>query len=191
MKLIFITLLTIMTSLFTNKTLTETESHYAVIKKLDNVEIREFKNLIYASYTPVNDIDRDNSFRNIASYIFGGNNRDEKIEMTSPVVIKLHHHNEMAFIMPEKYTIKNLPTPNNKKIRIYEEESSIKACIRYSGYSNIKTEKKKIESLKKTLKKYKINHKNDFEVLVYNSPWRFINRRNEIIVSVNYQSKKN
>ena len=93
--------------------------------------------------------------------------------------------------MPEKYTIKNLPTPNNKKIRIYEEESSIKACIRYSGYSNIKTEKKKIESLKKTLKKYKINHKNDFEVLVYNSPWRFINRRNEIIVSVNYQSKKN
>ena len=95
----------------------------AVITKLDNVEIREFKNLIYASYIPINDIDRNNSFRNIANYIFGGNNRDEKIEMTSPVIIILHNQNEMAFIMPKKYTLNSLPKPNNNKIKLYEEKS--------------------------------------------------------------------
>ena len=190
MKLILITLLIAMTPFFTNKTLSNTESsHYTIITKIDNIEIREFKNLTYASYTPINDIDRDNSFRNVASYIFGGNNREEKIAMTSPVVIKLHNQNEMAFIMPKKYTINNLPKPNNKEIKLYEERSSIKACIRYSGYSNNNTEKTKVESLKKTLKKHNIKHKNDFEVLVYNSPWKFINRRNEIIVSIEYKTR--
>ena len=191
MKLIFITLLTTMASFFSTKIFTDLESnHYTIITKLDNVEIREFKNLIYASYIPVNDIDRNNSFKNIASYIFGGNNRDEKIAMTSPVIIKLHNQNEMAFIMPKKYTINSLPEPNNNKIQLYEERSSIKACIRYSGYSNNNTEKAKIQALKKTLKKHNIKHKNDFEVLVYNSPWKFINRRNEIIVSIEYEIQK-
>ena len=187
MKLILITLLIVINPFLTNKMLSNTEaSHYTVITKLDNVEIREFKNLIYASYIPINDIDRNNSFRNIANYIFGGNNRDEKIEMTSPVIIKLHNQNEMAFIMPKKYTLNSLPKPNNNKIKLYEEKSSTKACITYSRYSNNKTEKAKIKELKKTLKKHNIKYKNDFEVLVYNSPWKFINRRNEIIVSVEY-----
>ena len=191
MKSLFIISLTIMTPFFTNNNLKDLENdHYTVIKKIDNIEIREFKNLIYASYTPKDDVDRNNSFRNIAGYIFGGNNRNEEIAMTSPVVIKLHNQHEMAFIMPDNYNIKNLPTPKNKNIHIYEEKSNTKACIRYSGYSNSKTEEKKINELKNILKKYKINHQDDFEVLVYNSPWRFINRRNEIIVSVEYQNNK-
>ena len=191
MKLILITLLIVITPFFTNKILSNTEvSHYTLIAKLGNVEIREFKNLIYASHTPLNDIDRNNSFRNIASYIFRENNRDEKIEMTSPVIIKLHNQNEMAFIMPKKYTINSLPKPNNNKIKLYEEKSSTKACITYSGYSNNNTEKAKIQALKKTLKKHNIKHKNDFEVLVYNSPWKFINRRNEITVSVEYEIQR-
>ena len=178
-----------MTALFTHNTLAVLNKHYIIIKKLDNIEIREFKDLIYASYTPADKIDRNNSFKNVASYIFRGNNRSEEIAMTSPVVIKLHNQNEMAFIMPNNYTLNNLPLPNNKSIKIYKEKSSIKACIIYSGYSNSKTEKKKIESLKNTLRKYKINHRNDFEVLVYNSPWKVLNRRNEIVVSIQYEKE--
>ena len=96
----------------------------------------------------------------------------------------------MAFIMPKQYSLNNLPIPNNKKIRIYKEKACIKACIKYSGYSNSKTEKKKIASLKNTLRKYNINHKDDFEVLVYNSPWKVLNRRNEIVVSVQYEKEQ-
>ena len=42
-----------------------------------------------------------------------------KIAMTSPVVIKLHNENEMAFIMPNKYDIISLPKPKNTDINIY------------------------------------------------------------------------
>ena len=36
-----------------------------------------------------------------------------------------------------------------------------------------------------------IPHKNDFEVLVYNSPYKVFNRRNEVVVSVNHNNKTN
>ena len=81
------------------------------------------------------------SFRNIAPHIFGENSRSEKIEMTSPVVIKMHNNNEMAFIMPNRYELENLPKPHNNKLELYEEKSNIKAAIRYSGYSNSEKEK--------------------------------------------------
>ena len=103
---------------------------------------------------------------------FGGNKSETKIEMTSPVVIKLHNNNEMAFIMPEEYTLKNLPKAENKDLSIYEETSKIKACISYSGYSNSDKENRYIEKQKQQLERYNISHKNDFEVLIYNSPYK-------------------
>ena len=41
------------------------ENHYTLIKKLDNIEIRKYKDLIYTTYTPKNLADRNNSFRNV------------------------------------------------------------------------------------------------------------------------------
>ena len=78
-----------MGSLFaiTNFSKDNDNGHYTVIKKIKNIEIREYKNLIYASYTP-KETERNNSFRNVAGYIFGSNDKNEKIAMTSPVVIK-------------------------------------------------------------------------------------------------------
>ena len=190
MKIILITVTGIITFLFTIKPFTKTkDNHYIVIKKTENIEIRQYKKLIYVSYIPENIKDRDNSFRNVAGYIFGGNKTETKIEMTSPVVIRLHNKNEMAFIMPDEYTLQNLPKAKNNKLLMYEEPSNLKASIAYSGYSNNEKEKNYIQKLKQELQKYSIPHKNDFEVLVYNSPYQFLNRRNEIIVSIEDKNK--
>jgi len=110
--------------------------------------------------------------------------------MTSPVVIKTHNNYEMGFIMPEGYNMKNIPKPNNKKIKIYEEPPSTKATISYSGYTNKKIEEKKIRELKKELEKQKIKFENDFEILVYNSPYKIFNRKNEISVTVKINDKQ-
>ncbi len=163
--------------------------NYTILEKIDDIEIREYKKLIYASYTPTSINERNGSFRNIAGYIFGDNEKMQKIDMTSPVIIKLHNNNEMAFIMPEEYSLNNLPKPKNTDIDIYEEPSNIKACLKYSGYSNKRIEKKKIKQLTEQLNKYNIEHKNDFEVLVYNSPYQLLNRKNEIVVSIQYNNK--
>ena len=94
------------------------ENDYEVLKIIENVEIRSYKEMIYASYTPKNDDNRNNSFKLIANYIFGGNSRNEQIPMTSPVVIKPYKNNEMAFLMPKNYTITSLPRPNSDEIKI-------------------------------------------------------------------------
>jgi len=188
MKTITIVTIIILLLFFTKNLFSaDAEKNYSIIKKVENIEIRQYKSTIYASYTPKNEKERNNSFRKVAGYIFGDNTNNQKINMTSPVVIKLHNNYEMAFLMPKQYKLENLPKPNNKEIKIYTEPGNLKACIRYSGYTNNTIENKKINELKKVLLKYNYNHKNDFEVLVYNSPFDFINRRNEIIVTINME----
>ena len=50
--------------------------------------------------------------------------------------------------------------------------------------------KKKIGELKKELEEQKIKFENDFEILVYNSPYKIFNRKNEISVSVKTNVKE-
>tara|TARA_B110000459_G_scaffold181761_1_gene209424 strand:- start:163 stop:1281 length:1119 start_codon:yes stop_codon:yes gene_type:complete len=167
----------------------DSEKNYTIIKKIENIEIRQYKSTIYASYVPKNEMEKNNSFRKVAGFIFGDNTKNEKISMTSPVVIKIHNDYEMAFLMPKKYNLENLPKPNDKEIKIYTEPGNLKACIKYSGYTNNSVENRKIKELKKILLKNNFNHENDFEVLVYNSPFDFLNRRNEITVTINMDIK--
>ena len=189
MKLTLISIIGIILLFFTINIFTEIkETHYTLIKKIQNIEIRKYQKLTYVSYIPEDAKDRNNSFRNVAGYIFGNNETEKKIDMTSPVVIKLHNNNEMAFIMPKEYTLNNLPKPQNQNLLIYEEPANIKACITYSGYSNKKKESIYIDKLKKILRENNITHNNDFDLLVYNSPYQFYNRKNEIAVSINYKN---
>ena len=167
------------------------EHDYKVLKVIDEVEIRAYDEMIYASYTPQNESDRSSSFKMIANYIFGGNATNEEISMTSPVVMKPYDNHEMAFIMPGHYSLNSLPKPNNSQIKISKIPSSTKSAIRYSGYSNVKIENKKKEELIAVLSAHNISHENDFEVLVYNSPYKLFNRRNEVVVSVNLNNKVN
>ena len=44
-------------------------NHYKVIGNVDNVEIRDYNNLLYVSYVPMNKSDRSNSFRRVADFI--------------------------------------------------------------------------------------------------------------------------
>ncbi len=167
------------------------EGYYTKINTIDNIEIRRYNQVVCASYIPKNKADRDNSFRNVAGYIFGKNSDKQKIAMTTPVIIRLHNNNEMAFIMPKSYEFDNLPIPDNRNVNLYKQTGQTKAAITYSGFTNEKKEKEKIKELKSILSKNKIEYDNDFEVLVYNSPFEFINRKNEIIVSIKYKEENN
>jgi len=158
---------------------------YKVLRTVENVEIREYVPLLFASYiNSGKENNQNSSFRVLANYIFGSNEAEEKIAMTSPVVIKLFNDNEMLFRMPKKYNKKNIPKPNNTSVKFLETSSTQKAVIRYSGYTNKEKEKRKIIELKEILKKYGIEHTNQFELFVYNSPYKFFNRRNEISVNI-------
>ena len=104
--------------------------------------------------------------------------------MTSPVTMRQYGNGEMIFRLPNKFLNEKVPDPQNKKIKIFKLEPKIKAAIRYSGYTNSKIEKRKTEELLQVLMNNKIEHKNDIEVDIFNSPFQFINRRNEITVTI-------
>ena len=53
----------------------------------------------------------------IANYIFGGNTANEEISMTSPVVMKPYDNHEMAFIMPNHYTLSSYLNQTTVKSR--------------------------------------------------------------------------
>ena len=158
---------------------------YEVGQIIEKIEIRAYNPALFASYINNEQADTQNSsFRVLADYIFGSNERAEEIAMTSPVVIRLFNDNEMLFRMPEKYNTENLPKPNNEKVKFIETNYVQKAVIKYSGYSNAEREAKKIEELKIILEKYNIQHNNKFELFVYDPPYKFFNRRNEISVNI-------
>lgn len=170
-------------SLFSNsQSLNDT---YNVLKKVGKVELREYQPLLFVSYKNNYDIDNQNSsFRVLADYIFGANETQEKIAMTSPVVINLDNDREMLFRMPKKYDRDNLPKPKNDDIKIITSKKIIKATIRYSGYTNEKKEYNMIKELKKVLSENNIKHTNQFELFVYDPPYKPFNRRNEISVNI-------
>ena len=161
---------------------------YKVVQRLDKIEIREYRPLLFASYINMGkEADQNSSFRVLADYIFGANNTEEEIAMTSPVVIRLFNNNQMLFRMPEGYNKDNVPKPNNEQVKFIETNSSQKAVIQYSGYSNSEKETKKIEALKKILNTHNIQHNNNFELFIYDPPYKFFNRRNEISVNIMQQ----
>jgi len=166
------------------------ESAYKVLKVIGPVEIRAYKEQIYASYTPTSSDDRGNSFRTVAGYIFGKNSLNEKIAMTSPVVLKPTNNYEMAFIMPDTFTLTSLPVPDDLAVKIYPVSSSTKAAIRYSGYTNEAKEAEHRLKLIDLLIENKISFEKDFEVRVYDAPYKLFGRRNEIVVSINLNSEK-
>jgi hypothetical protein len=183
--IIITTILFIMYS-FVNSSNNIEQEQYVILKKIGNIEIRQYRESVNASYYSEEKAQRNNYFRNLAGYIFGDNDANINIDMTSPVTMKLYGNREMIFRMPKNYTIDNLPKANNPKINFLTINPCTKAAIQYSGYSNEDIEENKIQELKNILETENIKHNNKFELLVYNSPFKILNRRNEITINIIY-----
>ena len=160
------------------------DTNYKLLRTVDSVEIRQYPKSLYASYY-AKESSNNSQFRVLANYIFGGNEREEQIGMTSPVNMKISSkNNEMMFLMPERYNEDNLPQPNNNQIEIISVDERTVATIRFSGYAKSDKVNAKKEELIQTLKRHGIAHTNKFELMVYDSPYKLLNRRNEVLVEL-------
>ena len=157
---------------------------YEVVKKFDDVEIRFYpeaaKIKIKSNYS------RNNNFRKLFEYIAGNNNRSEKIAMTTPVYMS-EDKQMMEFVLPKEYNSGTFPIPNNKEVEAYISSPSYFAVIGYGGFSNKKKERLYKEKLKDVLDSNNINSIKPPQILSYDSPYKFLNRRNEIIVEVDFK----
>jgi hypothetical protein len=127
-------------------------------------------------------------FRTLAGFIFGGNESNTKIAMTSPVHMDINDSvSTMSFVMPSKYDEQSLPTPNDSRVKLEKSQSEYVAVLKFGGYANDEKIARYSERLKKSLEKNGVSYSGNFRYLGYNPPYQFIGRKNEIIVSVDWQ----
>ncbi len=160
---------------------------YQLEKKYPEFEIRNYAPSLFTSVKLNSSNYKEASsqgFRILAGYIFGGNERNEKIAMTSPVSMSLEDSITMMFMVPKKFNKASLPTPNQENIEFKEMPARRVACIAFGGWSSDEKIEKYRKQLTAALEREGIAHTGKFMLLGYNPPYEVFGRKNEILVEL-------
>lgn len=131
---------------------TETPA-YSVVAREGPVEIRRYDPRITAEVTVTGPRSGaiNTGFRVLAGYIFGGNQSQAKVAMTSPVGQAPSEKIAMTspvgqsgadgawvvqFTMPSQYTMATLPKPNDGRIRFVQHPAQRQIAIQFSGMAS-------------------------------------------------------
>jgi hypothetical protein len=165
---------------------------YKVLQTYSDFEIRAYSEANFSSVAMTKRSYKEMSgsgFRVLAGYIFGGNEENKSIAMTSPVAMELGDTMTMKFMIPAEYNLDELPKPNNGQIKFSTESEKIVAAIRYGGWTSDEKLEEKKQELIELLAAEGIEHTSEFTYLCYNPPYEVVNRRNEVTVElVNYSA---
>lgn len=167
------------------------EQAYSVVRKEKDFEIRFYPSATIATIQSNAKTYKELSgpgFRALAGYIFGGNESGAKIAMTAPVHMDINDSvSSMSFVMPSSYSEENLPKPNNPGVNIHRTSDEYVAVIRFGGFASDKDVQNYSAKLRGILEEKGISTYGNYRYLGYNPPFQLIDRRNEIIVSVNWK----
>ncbi len=154
---------------------------FEVIKTLGEAEIRY--------YPPVMKIkaNRNNGFSSLFGYISGKNVNGQKIAMTTPVYMQEDKGEKvMEFVLPRELDSKSTPDALSDKVKVYESKPGYFIAYAFGGYAVDWVSNRATMSLKEIIKDNNINIEGDPILLVYNSPYKLINRKNEILFKIIY-----
>jgi len=191
------------------------EPKYSVIEKSEPYELREYAPQILAEVQVEGDMDTASGegFRLIAAYIFGKNQVQEKISMTTPVTIESSSESKsqkiamttpvtieasnsnnlsstksvwrVTFVMPSEYTLSTLPKPLDARVQIREIPAERKAVVVFSGRYNEEKVGEQIKALQGWIDTKNLQMIGQPQFARYNPPWTLpFLRRNEILIQV-------
>ncbi len=156
------------------------------VSSFDGIEIRYYPPSMMIKYD--GDKNSNRGFGSLFRYISGSNDLNQKISMTTPVHMQKNNNNSsMEFVLPSNFTPESAPKPSNSSLQLYQSTSQYYAVVKYGGYTNSEKENKFSKELISKLNLNSIKIIGDPKVLVYDSPYKFINRTNEIIIPINYK----
>lgn len=158
---------------------------YKLVERVGVIEIREYSALTLAK-TEVEGKRREairEGFKRIAAYIFGDNQSNLKIRMTAPVLQERHENGKWSvyFVMPKKYRLETLPSPNDVRLKIVSTPSRKVAAIRFSGTPSEDILEAQMSILLNFFKEKGLKSEGHPFFAFYNPPWTLpCFRRNEI-----------
>ena len=171
---------------------------YKILKKEQNIEIRQYPPLIIAEVKTAGSRQASISdgFRILADFIFGNNEGEKqlsmngpirqqegiKIAMTAPVQQeKTDAEWAISFIMPSKFSIDTIPNPINDRIKIIQIPSKRYAVVTFSGRSTEENLTTHTNELEKYIYGSNYSKAGNAKYAFYNPPWTLpFLRRNEI-----------
>lgn len=178
------------TTIATNKSETQ---FYKVIWNEKEFEIRFYPSTTMAMTTSTAKTYKElgnSGFTKLAGYIFGGNNENKKIAMTTPVYMEIGDStSNMSFVMPSIFNKRNLPVPNSSAVSLQTIPDEYVAAITFGGFASQEEIKRNIDLLESALKEKQLSHYGHFRYLGYNPPYQIFGRRNEITVALDWEKK--
>jgi hypothetical protein len=175
-----------------------TESiHYIIIKRLENVEIRQYPKIITATVYGESD---DVAFGHLFNYIAGNNESKKKIPMTAPVITSeeegekipmtapvLSGTNYFSFVLPPDYSVETVPKPLDDQVKIEEIGQRFVAAVIFKGRAPDREVNKHTDALLGVLKRNGVITRGEPFLMRYNSPFApgFI-RRNEVGIEIEH-----
>lgn len=175
------------------------EPAYAVIEKLQDVEIREYAPFTVAEVVVAGDHNAagNAAFPILAGYIFGKNKGERKFAMTAPVTqaaipVKMEMTAPVTqtavqggflvqFVLPNGVTVANAPEPLDPRIALREEPARRIAVLQYSGFWSDANFNKHLAQLQSTLRGANLKWTGEPVLSRYNAPFTpWFMRRNEV-----------
>ena len=174
-----------------SSTLKTENQKYRLVKKEAKFEIRFYPAATFAKiYSQGTDYKSVSSsgFRQLAGYIFGGNEKSQSIAMTAPVRMELNEKGStMSFVMPEKYQESDLPKPKDSRVHIVQSSPQYVAVIRFGGYADDAKIKQKRDELLLLIQKKGMKVIGEYSLLGYNAPFQFWGRKNEVVIPIEWK----
>lgn len=182
------------------------EAPYQSVLKEAPFEIRDYASFVVAqtSIQASRNEAGNKAFRILFDYISGNNESNSKISMTAPVIAKAEANSSekiamtapvlaqqageawvYSFVLPNKYSIDNAPSPLNPKVTLVETEPRRVATIRYSGRDNEQSRARNTEALMKWIEAEGLVQQSTPRWAGYNPPWTLPSqRRNEVLIDI-------
>lgn len=158
---------------------------YTIESKQVEYEIRLYPAHIRAETTARGNVAEagNKAFSIVAGYIFGDNQSNGKIAMTTPViqsqksekiamttpVIQNENEGKFSFVIPSKYKLEDLPIPNDDRVKLVEIPAKRVAVLRFNGFFTASRYEVKKQLLINHLQRDKVNFGN-ISTVGYNPP---------------------
>ena len=162
-------------------------AEYTVAESDGGYEIRDYPDLMLVS-TDMRSAAQggDSSFMRLFRYIRGANQTDQKVAMTTPVLMEEGNKDSagrMGFVIPKEVVSKGVPQPVAADVEVRQRQGGRFAVIRFAGRMNAKLAEQSETRLRQWIKGRGLDAADQAELAGYDPPWTpGPLRRNEVLI---------
>jgi len=152
---------------------------YKVLEQEGKFEVRDYPAMTVARTTM-----GDGDFMRLFRYISGGNEAEQKIAMTAPVLVQ-HKGEEsgMSFVVPREVAAGKVPAPKGSEVSVDEMPAAKFAAFTYSGRRTDSNEADALAKLRAWMEKKNLRSEGEPVFAYYDPPWTLpFMRRNEVML---------